>query len=125
MKSINRLFAKFIIGMVFVVPVHAGTLVCDGTVEQVSIHQPGYVLMRLSSMNTAITICSLNSELVVSGSLSGNTTASACKAIYATMLTARSSGRPMTSVYFDGDAVPTGCGSFVFQTHVNIRYFAF
>lgn len=82
-------------------------------------------MMRLSSMNAAISICSLNSEWMVSGSLAGNTTASACKAIYATMLTARSSGRPMTSVYFDGDAVPTACSSFVFMTLVNIRYFAF
>jgi len=103
----------------------AGTLVCGGTVEQVAYHVPGRVMLRLSGMNTFVFICSTDSEWVVPGSQFGNTTVSACKAIYATFLAARATGATINGLYLDGDQVPASCASFAPWVNVSVRHFAY
>jgi hypothetical protein len=102
---------------------HSATVVCSGTVDQLAYHQPGQILLRLSSMNVPVVICSTDVEWNVPGSLSGATSPSACKTLYATLLTSKLTHSQVSSMYFDGDQVPSTCNSFVDWTRVNLRYF--
>lgn len=119
----KRVAAIALIGMMS--GAHAATLVCSGTVDQLSYHQPGRLMLKLSSMNTFVFICSTDSEWVVPGSVSGNTTVSTCKALYATFLAARVTGVTIQSLYLDGDQVPASCSSFPSWTNVNVRHYAY
>ena len=103
--------------------VRAGTAVCSGTVQVLAYHQPGDLFVRLSSMNVSVLICNLNSDWVVPGSLSGNTPPASCRALHASLLTAKMAGTTISSMYFDGDQVPGSCNSFASWTRVNVRYF--
>lgn len=103
----------------------AASIVCTGTVVQLAYHQPGNLFLRLSSMNTAVGICSTDAEWVVPGSLAGNTTVSACKTLYATLMTAKVTGATFANVYFDGDQVPGSCTTFAPWTQVNLRYMSY
>lgn len=102
---------------------NSATVVCNGTVDQLAYHQPGQLMLRLSSMNVPIFICSTEADWNVPGSLSGTTTTSACKTIYATLLSARLTHNQISSMYFDGDDVPAACNAFSVWTKVNVRYF--
>lgn len=101
----------------------AATVICGGTVQKLAYHQPGQLMLQLSSMNYPVFICSTDGDWVVPGSLAGNTSPSTCKALYATFLTAKASGSTLSSVYFDGDGLPSSCNSFAPWTRVNLRYF--
>jgi len=104
-------------------PAHAGNIVCSGTVEQIAYHQPGLLMIRLSSMNVSTFFCSTDSNWAPAGSLAGVTTPGACKTLYATFLAAKLAGGTLNNVYFDGDQVPTSCNTFPNWTKVNLRYF--
>src|SRR5687767_4330248 len=78
----------------------AGSLICSGTVAQVAYHQPGLVLLRLSSMNTPIVICSTDRDFDVPGALASSTTPAACKTIQANLLAAKATEAIITSLYF-------------------------
>lgn len=101
------------------------TVICNGTVDMLAYHQPGRLMLRLSSMNHPVFICSAESEWVVAGSVSGNTSPSTCKALYATFLAARVTGASLTGLYLDGDQVPAACDSFAPWTNVNVRYYQY
>ena len=103
--------------------VQAATVVCSGTVEQISYHQPGVLYVRLSNMNVPVAICSLNTEWVQPGSMSGTTPVESCKAIFAALLAAKHAGTHIGMMYFDGDQVPATCGAFASWTKANVRYF--
>ncbi|SNB46510.1 hypothetical protein SAMN06269301_1977 [Geobacter sp. DSM 9736] len=104
---------------------YAEAVVCGGTVQTLAYHQPGKLLLRLSSMNTPVYICSTDADWVVPGSLAGSTSPAACKAIYATLLAAKTSGAPIPDMYFDGDQLPANCISFAPWSEANVRYFSF
>jgi len=101
----------------------AGNVVCSGTVDVLAYHQPGRLMIKLSSMNTAVFICSTDADWTVAGSLAGTTTPSACKALYATFLSAKLTRAPINNMYFDGDDVPASCNSFSPWMGANVRYY--
>jgi len=108
---------------VFVSNVHAGSLVCSGNVDMLAYHQGAGLLVKLSSMNEHVFICSTDNEWIVPGSLAGNTSPAACKTLYSTFLLARTTGTPIKNMVFDGNAVPAACNSFAPWTSVNVRYY--
>jgi hypothetical protein len=103
--------------------VQAGTVVCSGTVAGISIHGPD-IMIRLSSMNQAVTFCRLDSTFTVAGGIYP-TSPEMCKALVAMFIAARESGRTIESVYFDGDSVPATCNGWANWSNANIRYFIY
>ena len=103
----------------------SATVVCAGTVEAVGVHLPGRVFLRLSSMNDSAIVCLLDADWAPPGSVSGSTSPSVCKSIYAALLLARDSRRPLNSVYMDGNTVPASCSAFGSWTEVSLRYFSY
>lgn len=104
---------------------HTATVVCNGTVDLLAFHQPGRLMLKLSSMNVPVFICSTDIDWVVAGSMAGDTSPKACKALYATFLTAKITGAAINDMYFDGDQVPASCNSFASWTQVNVRYYSY
>jgi len=102
--------------------VSAGTLMCEGKVEEVTLHQPGLVGLRLSSMSAPIIICRIDAEQSVPGAAA--TSAANCKAMYAGLLAAKFGGTVVRSAYFDGDQVPASCNTAQAWTYVSLRYFS-
>jgi hypothetical protein len=100
---------------------NAGTVVCEGTVQELTLHQPGLVGLRLSSMSAPIFICRIDAEQSVPGA--APTSAANCKAMYASLLAAKLSGTVVHSAYFDGDQVPASCNTAQPWTYVSLRYF--
>lgn len=80
-------------------------------------------MLRLSSMNTGVIFCSTDSDWAVTGTDYGNTSPSACKALYSAFLTVRSLGTATVQIRFDGDSIPETCTSFAPWAAVSIRYF--
>lgn len=105
---------------------HAGTLVCGGTVDMVSYeasNTSGLFMIKLSSMNTPVHFC--DPETSWSAPSSGySVSPGACKALYATFLSARLSGVPISNVYFDGN-VPATCDGWTAWSSANIRHYVF
>lgn len=99
---------------------HAGTVVCAGTVDEVAIHQPGLVAVRLSSMNGYLFVCRLDADYTPAGA--STISSATCKGIYAALLTARNTGNAVKSAYFDGDAVPTSCNTVQQGSQVFLRF---
>lgn len=101
----------------------SAALYCNGsTVAQLSYHGAGTLYVRLANMNTAVGICSFDGEWVRPGTLTGPTSASSCKAIYAALLAAKHSGQPIAQMLFDGDQVPANCSSWGPWAQANLRY---
>jgi len=77
--------------------------VCPGTVAELSYTLEGgsydpIVLLRLSSMNAPVKVCSLSQNWTIGVFV---TTPTACQLLYGTMLAARLSGTPLNDAYFD------------------------
>ena len=104
--------------------VNAATIVCSGTVEDVSYHASDKMMIRLSSMNTPVFVCSPAAEWVVTGT-NYRTSAETCRALFSTFLTARISGIPIRNLYFDGGDVPATCDTWGSWKSANIRHFKF
>jgi hypothetical protein len=102
----------------------AGTVVCSATVDYIVVHLPGYVFMKLSSMNSAEIVCRLDVDHSVAGGLYV-TTPAMCRSTYAALLAARAVGRQISGAYMDADAAPTACSGFANWTSVSLRSFAF
>ena len=98
----------------------AGTLICTGTAAEVSLHLPNQLLVRLSSMNDRVLVCLLDATHTVAGQLSGSTTATTCKGMYASLLAAKASGQPMQMV-MDANVLPSACDTFAPWTPVSLR----
>lgn len=86
----------------------------------VTIHQPGFVGVRLSSMNDQAFVCRLDADYYPAGA--AMITPSVCKAIYAGLLTAKVNKETINALWFDGDAVPTSCTSWIGAAQVNLRF---
>lgn len=102
----------------------AGTLQCPGKVAQIGMHANDKIMLRLTSMNTPVFICSMSERWEVSGA-SYKTTVEMCKAIFSMFLTAKTTGAEMGDVWMDGDDVGDSCTSFKSWGKVNIRHFMF
>jgi hypothetical protein len=103
--------------------VYAGSISCAGTVDEVAYHAAGRLMIRLSSMNLPVFICSTDIEWVVPGGYSTST--AACKANYAAFLTAKVTRAPFNGVLFDGDQVPGACNAFTYWNNVSVRFYSF
>jgi hypothetical protein len=102
------------------VPAHAATIVCGGTVASLAYHSDGVVLLQLSSMNTVVQVCSVNTTWNVAGF---STSPAACKTMHASFLAARLSGTPVNDLYFDAPSVPASCAGFSYMGYVSVRFF--
>jgi len=122
-SSLHRILLQALLAVV-ASQAHGGTVVCSGTVEQLAYHQPGRLMIRLSSMNVPVFICSADHDWEPAGSFS-STSPAACKTLYATLLAARLTRGTIGSMYFDGDEGPASCGAFSRWTSVNVRYFEY
>jgi hypothetical protein len=101
----------------------AGELYCGGTVEAIGYHagNPPGLMLKLTGMNVPVFICNPDALWTVPGT-AYTTTPSACKALYATLLTMKVRGDPVVSLLFDGANVPTSCTTWPAWTAANIRY---
>lgn len=100
---------------------HAGSLFCTGTIIEMGVHTPGLLLVRLSSMNARVVMCSIDTAYSTQGGPS--ITAPTCEGMYANLMAARASGQTV-QLMMDGDAVPAQCSSFIEWTYVGLRYAA-
>lgn len=123
-KTIHKL-ATAIICLAMAANAQAASLYCNGAIAELSYHQGAGVMLRMSNMNYAVFICSTDSEWIVPGTAAGNTSVSACKTMYGTLLAAKLSGVQLTQMLFDGDIVPAACNLFAPWSRVNVRYFNF
>jgi hypothetical protein len=121
-----KLFAKRLLAALLVVGatknVAAAELWCGGKVAELAFHQPGKIVLRLSSMNSVIVICSVDGDWNVPGSRGGVTTTSSCKTMYATLLAAKHANVSLGSVVFDANVLPTACTGFTPWQEVNVRF---
>ncbi len=102
----------------------AATLQCTGVVEKIGLHASDKIMLKLSSMNKAVFICSPNSEWVVSGT-GYKTSAETCKSMLSMLMHAKSTNAAMGNVWFDGDHVPASCSSWESWKTANVRYFLY
>jgi hypothetical protein len=123
MKTATKLILSLALSVTATLNTYAATVACGGTVAKLAYHQPGRLMLQLSSMNVPVFICSPDSEWIVPGSLAGNTSAATCKTLYATLLSAKLTGATINAMHLDGDQVPASCNSFTNWTNVNVRYF--
>lgn len=99
----------------------AGTVVCEGAVEDLGIHQPGLVALRLSSMNMPFYVCNINADYRPAGA--DNISPATCKAIYASLLAAKHNNVIVRLAHFDGDQAPASCSTVQPGSQVYLRYF--
>ncbi|MEO7494488.1 MAG: hypothetical protein ABIT83_08305 [Massilia sp.] len=123
-----KIFAKRVVcamlGLALASNANAGTLVCAGTVTELSFHAAASVLVRLSGMNTAVFLCSVDTAWQVPGFVvPAAMSPSACKTVYASLLAAKASNTTVGAMYFDADGLPANCTSFAPWQQVNLRYF--
>ena len=111
------------VASVFASVAPAATVVCSGQVTQIAWHANTGVLLQLDSMNTSVVICDPSATWTVTGTTLV-TTADQCKMLLSMFLAAKLAGRPLVSVYFDGDSVPTSCTTWTNWSRANLRYFA-
>lgn len=118
MKTIILLFLLFPYSCI------AATLTCTGTVEKLGLHAPNRILLKLSSMNTAVFICNPNANWSVSGT-AYTTSSETCKTMLSMLMHAKSTSSEMGSVWFDGDSVPASCNEWENWQNANVRFFLY
>ena len=108
--------------LTFSINASAGTLTCTGTVDTVAYHGNDKLMVKLSSMNTAVFFCNPNQNWSVPGEPGRVMSPETCKAVFSMFLSARATQERISSVHFDGDDVPTSCTGFGNWKNVFIRY---
>ena len=68
-------------------------IVCSGSIKILGVHSTDRVILRLSSMNTVVTMCKLSETLGALNPVS----AEQCKAAYSTLMTAYAMGKSVQS----------------------------
>lgn len=127
MSFCSRIASLLTWSLLLPVGAQAATIACAGTVEAVSYHASntsGVVMVKLSSMNTPVAFCDPEAPWSAPGS-GYSVSPAACRALYATFLTAKTSGQSFAVVYFDGDHVPSACSSWPSWPSANVRYYVF
>jgi hypothetical protein len=100
----------------------AATVVCSGTVEQIAYYNPGLIMVRLSSMNNPVFICSTDAPFTEPNA-GYATTVQACKVLYAGLLTAKTTNSPIQAMYFDAATVPSTCATWPAWAYAQVRYY--
>lgn len=100
----------------------AGSLTCGGEVETLGYHADNKLMLKLSSMNRPVMFCSPDSVWSVSGT-PYKTGPQTCQTLYSTFLALKLSGKPIATMYFDGDDVPGSCTSWSEWSTANIRHY--
>jgi hypothetical protein len=119
---ITRLIAIIGLTLAGLSPAVAAQLVCSGQIAQLTYHSPDRFMIRLSSMNNEVFFCNTSSTWTVSGT-TYTTSAETCRAMVALFMAAKLTGQAVTSMYFDGDQVPSTCSSWAAWSYANVRYF--
>lgn len=101
---------------------NAATIVCTGTVDQLVYYNPGMIMVRLSSMNTAVFVCSTEATFTAPNA-GYSTSPQACKVMYAGLLTAKTANTPIAAMYFDAASVPSSCGSWPEWANAQVRLY--
>lgn len=106
---------------------HAATVICSGTVEVLQFDASstgGLFSIRLSSMNAPVYFCDPDAPFGAPGA-GYSISATTCRSLYATFLTAKSSGQPIADLYFDGSSVPAACDGWTSWQSANIRHYRY
>ncbi|NRF32773.1 hypothetical protein [Vibrio coralliilyticus] len=103
---------------------YAATIQCAGTVDKIGLHASDKILLKLSSMNQAVFICSPNADWTVTGT-NYKTSAETCNSLLSMLMHAKSTKAQMGSIWFDGDDVPASCSEWESWKKANIRYFLY
>ena len=119
----NKSFLLILLASLFSINCYAGTIQCSGKVAQIGMHANDKIMLRLSSMNRPVFICSMAERWEVSGT-GYKTTIEMCKALYSMFLTAKTTGAEVGDVWMDGDDA-NSCSTFESWKRVNIRHFMF
>jgi hypothetical protein len=121
----RKRLARWMTTLLFLpLPVFGGSVTCAGAVEVVAYHAGTGMMVKLSSMNVPVFICSPDATWTVPGT-PYNTPAGVCKAVYATFLAAKLSGGVVNYIHFDGDQVPSSCTGWANWSMANVRFFAY
>jgi hypothetical protein len=126
MNSARKALVASIVAMMSV-GAQAATIVCSGTIDTLQFDATstgGYLSIKLSSMNTSVYFCDPDGTFSAAGN-SYSISATTCRTLYATFLAAKASGQPLTSVYFDGSAVPAVCDGWAQWQSANIRHYLY
>jgi len=116
---------KILMSLLFITPLaNANTLQCTGTVDKIGMHASNKIMLKLSSMNTAVYICSPEANWVVSGT-TYSTSAEMCDSLLSMLMHAKSTQSNVGDVWFDGDDVPANCNSWESWKKANIRFFLY
>ena len=117
-----RLWKIILLFLVFSSYSYAATIQCAGTVDKIGLHASDKLMLKLSSMNTAIFICSPSSEWSVPGT-GYKTSTETCKSMLSMLMHAKATKADMGNVWFDGDDVPANCNAWQNWKNANVRYF--
>lgn len=101
-----------------------GTLQCAGTVDKIGMHASNRVMLKLSSMNRAVFICSPSYDWTVTGT-TYSTSPDMCKTLVSMLMHAKATGAEIGNMWFDGDAVPASCTTWEAWKSANIRHFMY
>lgn len=115
---------KFSVLFLFSTLCFGGTIQCSGTVEKLGLHAPDKLMLKLSSMNRAVFICSPSYNWEVAGT-TYTTSAETCKSMLSMLMHAKATNAEMGNVWFDGDSVPASCDSWESWKLANIRFFLY
>ncbi len=121
MRNMNKFYAVIVL-MLSCASVTQAALVCNGTISELAFHSPGQIMIKLSTMDNLVTFCSVDNNWAPAGA-GYSTSVESCKAMYSAFLAARVSEKNITNMYFDGDQVPTACGSWGTGKQANIRHY--
>lgn len=102
----------------------AGTVVCGGVVESIAMHSHDSFMVKLSSMNKPVFVCSTASTWSIAGT-SYTTSPETCKSLISVFLTSKSTNTPIATMYFDGADVPATCDGWGDWKNANIRFFSY
>lgn len=102
----------------------AGTLTCTGKVEKIALHAPDKLMLKLTSMNSPVFICSPEYKWTVPGT-SYTTSAETCKVMLSMLMHAKSTQADIGKVWFDGSDVPSSCSGWSSWKKANVRYFGY
>jgi len=118
----NKSILVLISAIIFSLNANGSEITCSGKVAALGYHANNQFMIQLDSMNAPVFFCNPDSQFTVSGT-SYITGPETCKTMYSTFLAAQMSGKVITSLYFDGDQVPSSCNGWAAWSSANIRHF--
>jgi hypothetical protein len=115
---------KYIFLLLFSTICYGSTLQCSGTVDKLGLHASDKIMLKLSTMNRAVFICSPSYDWEVAGT-NYKTSSETCKSMLSMLMHAKATNAQMGNVWFDGDNVPESCDEWSSWKTANVRYFIY